>query len=76
MANPELDDLPPNRSEMLAAIAVHVQRLQWTPEEVSDRLWHLFGKRSQALLDDMELAQWNLWLENQSASNHSDKSDG
>jgi hypothetical protein len=66
IANPELDHPPPNLSEMLAAISVHIQQLQWTPEAVSDRLWHLFGKRSQALLDDMELAQWNLWLEEQS----------
>ncbi|XGW00813.1 MAG: hypothetical protein ACAF41_34510 (plasmid) [Leptolyngbya sp. BL-A-14] len=62
---PNLDDRPLHLADLLAAIAVLLQRLQWTPEQVSDRLWALFGKRSQAHLDDRELARWRLWLEEQ-----------
>jgi len=62
----ELDDSARDLSGVLAAISVHIQRLELTREQVGDRLWHLFGKRSQAQLDDMELALWNLWLEEQS----------
>jgi len=62
----ELDDSARDLSGVLAAISVHIQRLELTREQVGDRLSHLFGKCSQTLLDDMELAQWNLWLEEQS----------
>jgi len=62
----ELDDSARDLSDLLATISVHIQRLELTREQVGDRLWHLFGKRSQAQLDDMELALWNLWLEEQS----------
>ena len=64
----ELDDLARDLSGVLAAISVQIQRLGWTREQVGDRLGQLFGKCSQAFLDDMELAQWNLWLQGQSES--------
>ncbi|PZV08780.1 MAG: hypothetical protein DCF22_19620 [Leptolyngbya sp.] len=59
----ELDDSARDLSGVLAAISVQIQRLGWTREQVGDRLGQLFGKCSQAHLDDMELALWNLWLE-------------
>ncbi|MBM0745155.1 hypothetical protein JOY44_27135 (plasmid) [Phormidium sp. CLA17] len=62
----ELDDSARDLSGVLAAISVQIQRLGWTREQVGDRLLHLFGKCSQTRLDDMELALWNLWLEEQS----------
>ena len=62
----ELDDSARDLSGVLAAISVHIQRLKLTREQVGDRLGQLFGKRCQAQLDDMELAQWNLWLQEQS----------
>ena len=62
----ELDDSARDLSGLLAAISVHIQRLKLTREQVGDRLGQLFGKRCQAQLDDMELAQWNLWLQEQS----------
>lgn len=52
-------------SDLLAAIAVQVQRLRLTPEQVCDCLLTLFGKLKLSDLDDMELAQWRLWLEHQ-----------
>ena len=58
----ELDGSARDLSGVLAAISVHIQRLGWTREQVGDRLEQLLGKRSQARLDDMELALWNLWL--------------
>ncbi|MEX0268954.1 hypothetical protein AB3R30_07420 [Leptolyngbyaceae cyanobacterium UHCC 1019] len=64
----ELDDSARDLSGVLAAISVHIQRLKLTREQVGDLLRHLFGKCSQAFLDDMELAQWNLWLQEQSDS--------
>ncbi len=73
---PSLDNPPRNLAELLAAIAVHIQRLQWTREQVSDRLWALFGKRNQTRLDDLELAQWRLWLEEQAATSQGDQHDG
>jgi hypothetical protein len=48
------DDL----SDLLVAIAVSIRRLGWTKRQVSDRLFALFGKRSQAMLDLTELLQW------------------
>jgi hypothetical protein len=62
----ELDDSAHDLSGVLATISIQIQRLGWTREQVGDRLGQLFGKRCQGLLDDMELAQWNLWLEEQS----------
>ncbi len=62
----ELDDSAHDLSGVLATISIQIQRLGWTREQVGDRLEQLLGKRSQGLLDDMELAQWNLWLEGQS----------
>ena len=62
----ELDDSAHDLSGVLATISIQIQRLGWTREQVGDRLEQLLGKRSQGLLDDMELAQWNLWLEEQS----------
>ncbi|MBM0745526.1 hypothetical protein JOY44_29340 (plasmid) [Phormidium sp. CLA17] len=64
----ELDDSARDLSDVLAAISVQIQRFGWTREQVGDRLEQLLGKRSQAHLDDMELALWNLWLEEQSDS--------
>ncbi|MBM0745348.1 hypothetical protein JOY44_28390 (plasmid) [Phormidium sp. CLA17] len=64
----EFDDSARDLSGVLAAISVQIQRLGWTREQVGDRLWQLLGKRSQAQLDDMELALWNLWLEELSDS--------
>lgn len=57
------EDSPRHLSDLLALISVQVERLQWTRQQVGDRLWQLFGKRSQSRLDDLELAQWQLWLE-------------
>ena len=48
----------PDWSDLLVAIAVAVRRLGWTKRQVSDRLFALFGKRQQAMLDRMELLQW------------------
>ena len=48
----------PDWSDLLVEIAVAVRRLGWTRQEVSDRLFALFGKRQQALLDETELLQW------------------
>ena len=59
----ELDGSARDLSGVLAAISVQIQRLGWTREQAGDRLEQLLGKRSQAQLDDMELAQWNLWLQ-------------
>lgn len=55
------------RLRELAEIALQIGRLKLTPQEVSDRLFELFGKRSQAMLTDTELTQWKLWLEQQSS---------
>ena len=73
---PQLDEQAFHQADLLAAIAVQLQRLQWTPTQVSDHLWTLFGKRSQAHLDDRELARWRLWLEEQAAASQGDKSAG
>ena len=48
----------PDWSGLLVEIAVAVRRLGWTKQAVSDRLFALFGKRHQALLDETELLQW------------------
>jgi hypothetical protein len=48
----------PDWSKLLVEIAVAIRRLGWTRQEVSDRLFALFGKRQQALLDQTELLQW------------------
>jgi hypothetical protein len=45
-------------SDLLVAIAVSIRQLGWTKPQVSDRLFALFGKRRQALLDQTELLQW------------------
>ncbi len=62
-----LDDSARNLSGLQAAMSVQIQRLKLTRVQGGDRLWQLFGSRSQAQLDDMKLAQWNLWLEKQPA---------
>ncbi|MBM0744698.1 hypothetical protein JOY44_24350 [Phormidium sp. CLA17] len=64
----ELDDSARDLSGVLAAISVQIQQLGLTREQVGDHLEQLLGKRSQAQLDDMELAQWNIWLEEQEQS--------
>jgi len=74
--SPKLDDRPLHLADVLAAIAVQLQRLQWTPKALSDRLWALFGKQRQAQLDDQELAQWHSWLETQAPASHDEVSDG
>ena len=48
----------PDWSDLLVAIAVYIRRLGWTKRQVSDRLFVLFGKRQQAMLDRTELLQW------------------
>lgn len=53
------------RSRDLAAITLQIERLRLTQQQVSDRLFELFGKRNQAMLTDTELTQWKLWLEHQ-----------
>ena len=73
---PNLDDRPLHLADLLAAIASLLQRLRWTRTKVSNCLWALFGKRSQAHLDDRELARWCLWLEEQAAASQGDKSAG
>ena len=52
-------------TDILAAIAVQIERLQLAKSDIHHHLWHLFSKRRQDLLDDLELAQWRLWLEAQ-----------
>jgi hypothetical protein len=54
---------PADLSAMLALISVHVRRLGWSSQMVSDRLFALFGKPAQSLLSGWELMEWLEWLE-------------
>lgn len=45
-------------SDLLAWIVVQIECCQWSSGDVSDRLYQLLGKRSQALLTDVELLIW------------------
>jgi hypothetical protein len=45
-------------SDVLAQISIGTQQLGWTKQQVTDRLFSSFRKRSQAMLTDQELWQW------------------
>lgn len=57
--------LPLDCSDILVRISVELRRLSWTSEQIGSGLRQLFGKPRQALLDEMELAQWLNWLTQQ-----------
>ncbi|BAU15885.1 hypothetical protein LEP3755_64510 (plasmid) [Leptolyngbya sp. NIES-3755] len=52
-------------SDILAAISVQVQRLNWSQQAVSEQLQRRFNKPQQSLLTDTELMDWLEWLEQQ-----------
>lgn len=54
---------PRDLSDVLGWIAIHRQRIGGSGEWWRDRLQRLFGKSSQAQLDDTELVRWLEWLE-------------
>ncbi|NJR64517.1 MAG: hypothetical protein HC772_03025 [Leptolyngbyaceae cyanobacterium CRU_2_3] len=56
-------DRHPDLSDLLAAISVQIRRLNWTPEQISDRLFRCLGKSQRSMLNEWELAQWLDWLE-------------
>lgn len=45
-------------SDVLAQISICIQQLGWIKQQVSDRLFICFRKRSQVMLTDQELLQW------------------
>jgi hypothetical protein len=52
-------------SDILAAISVQVQLLDWSQQIVSRQLQRRFNKPDQSLLTDTELMDWLEWLEKQ-----------
>ncbi|HEY9657478.1 MAG TPA: hypothetical protein V6C65_03375, partial [Allocoleopsis sp.] len=75
VASPGLDpeqltapEQPIDCSDLIAAIAIHLRRLQWTREKVGTCLYQQFGKSHQSRLSEQELVQWLVWLEKQQAT--------
>ncbi len=54
----EQDGSPQDWSDLLVVISVEIRRLGWTRQQANDRLFHLFGKRQQAMLTEAELWDW------------------
>lgn len=52
-------------SDILAAISVQIQRLDWAQQTVSEQLQRRFNKPQQSLLTNTELMNWLEWLEEQ-----------
>jgi hypothetical protein len=54
---------PVDVSDVLATIAVHIRRKNWTRSQVQDDLKQRFDKSHQAFLTEAELMKWSNWLE-------------
>jgi len=59
---------PIDFSELLVAISIELRRLSWSSTQSCFYLQQLFGKSSQALLNELQLQQWLDWLTQQQSS--------